>query len=54
VLRAGGTVCLRAATVDHIPTYPYVPYFAKSRATLEATMQTQVQLNRSSRLQASN
>jgi ubiquinone/menaquinone biosynthesis C-methylase UbiE len=44
VLRDGGTVCLRAATVDRIPTYPYVPYFAKSRAILEAIMQTQVQI----------
>ena len=41
VLRTNGTVCLRAATVDRIPTYPYVPYFAKSRAILEATLQTQ-------------
>jgi ubiquinone/menaquinone biosynthesis C-methylase UbiE len=41
VLRAGGTVCLRAATIDRIPTYPYVPFFARSRAILEATIQTQ-------------
>jgi len=41
VLREDGIVCLRAATVDRIATYPYVPYFAKSRAILEATLQTQ-------------
>jgi len=44
VLRDGGTVCLRAATVDRIATYPYVPYFARSRAILEATMQTQARI----------
>jgi len=41
VLRAGGVVCLRAATIDRISTYPYVPFFTRSRAILEATLQTQ-------------
>jgi hypothetical protein len=41
VLRAGGTVCLRAATNNRIATYPYVPFFSRSRAILEATLQTQ-------------
>ena len=41
VLRDGGVVCLRAATVDRIATYPYVPFFEKSRAILAATLQTQ-------------
>jgi ubiquinone/menaquinone biosynthesis C-methylase UbiE len=41
VLRAAGVVCMRAATVDRIATYPYVPFFAKSRAILEATLKTQ-------------
>ena len=41
VLRPGGVVCLRAATVDRISTYPYVPFFAKSRAILESTLQSQ-------------
>ena len=41
VLRACGTVCLRAATVNRIATYPYVPFFARSRAILEASLQTQ-------------
>lgn len=41
VLREGGVVCLRAGTIDRIPTYPYVPFFAKSRAILESTLQTQ-------------
>jgi ubiquinone/menaquinone biosynthesis C-methylase UbiE len=41
VLRAGGTVCLRAATVNRIATYPYVAFFARSRSILEATLQTQ-------------
>ena len=40
VLR-GGTVCIRAATIDRIATYPYVPFFTKSRAILEATLQSQ-------------
>jgi ubiquinone/menaquinone biosynthesis C-methylase UbiE len=44
ILRQGGTVCIRAATVDRIVTYPYVPFFAKSRAILEATLQTQARL----------
>ena len=41
VVHAGGTVCLRAATVNRIGTYPYVPFFARSRAILEATLQMQ-------------
>lgn len=41
VLRERGVVCLRAATIDRIATYPYVPFFARSRAILEATLQTQ-------------
>jgi SAM-dependent methyltransferase len=41
VLRERGVVCLRAGTFDRIPTYPYVPFFAKSRAILEATLQTE-------------
>ena len=41
VLRACGTVCLRAATVNRIATYPYVPFFGRSRAILEATLQMQ-------------
>lgn len=41
LLRAGGTVCLRAATTDRIATYPYVPFFARSRSIQEATIQSQ-------------
>ena len=41
VLREGGVVCLRAATVDRIATYPYEPFFRRSRSILEATLQTQ-------------
>jgi SAM-dependent methyltransferase len=41
VLRLGGSVCIRAATVDRIPAYPYVPFFARSRTILESTLQTQ-------------
>ncbi len=44
VLRAGGTVCIRAATLDRIATYPYVPFFARSRAILEATLQAQARI----------
>jgi len=41
VLRSGGVVCLRAATVNRIASYPYVPFFARSRSILAATLQTQ-------------
>lgn len=44
VLRESGVVCIRAATVDRIATYPYVPFFAKSRMILEATLQTQARI----------
>jgi ubiquinone/menaquinone biosynthesis C-methylase UbiE len=44
VLRVGGVICLRAATVDRIATYPYVPFFAGSRAILESTLQTQARI----------
>jgi SAM-dependent methyltransferase len=44
VLRAGGVSCLRAATVDRIATYPYVPFFAGSRAILKAALQTQEEI----------
>ena len=44
VLRRGGVVCLRAATVNRIASYPYVPFFARSSAILDATLQTQERL----------
>ncbi len=44
ILRDGGTVCIRAATVERIGTYPYVPFFAKSRAILQTTLQTQARI----------
>src|SRR5229473_1249403 len=34
VLRRGGTVCLRAGTVDRIGNYPYVRFFTRSGAIL--------------------
>jgi ubiquinone/menaquinone biosynthesis C-methylase UbiE len=34
VLRAGATVCLRAATTEQIDRYAYVPFFPESRAIL--------------------
>jgi ubiquinone/menaquinone biosynthesis C-methylase UbiE len=44
VLRGGGVVCLRAATLDRIATYPYVPFFARSRSLLEARLPSQEQI----------
>jgi ubiquinone/menaquinone biosynthesis C-methylase UbiE len=41
VLRRGGTVCLRAGTIDRIGTYPYVPFFPRSRAILNNDLQSQ-------------
>jgi ubiquinone/menaquinone biosynthesis C-methylase UbiE len=41
VLRAGGSLCLRAGTTDRIQTYPYVPFFARSRALLSGVLQSQ-------------
>jgi ubiquinone/menaquinone biosynthesis C-methylase UbiE len=41
VLRRGGTVCLRAATIDRAGTYPYVPFFARSGAILNNVLQSQ-------------
>jgi ubiquinone/menaquinone biosynthesis C-methylase UbiE len=35
VLRKNGRVCLRTATRDSIPAYPYLPYFPASRPLLE-------------------
>ena len=40
-LRQGGTVCLRAGTIDRIGTYPYVPYFPRSGAILNDVLQSQ-------------
>ena len=41
VLRRGGTVCLRAATIDRIGTYPYAPFFPGSCAILASDLQSQ-------------
>jgi SAM-dependent methyltransferase len=41
VLRQSGTVCLRAATIDQIKTYPYVPFFPRSGAILNDILQSQ-------------
>ena len=41
VLRRGGTVCLRAATIDRIGTYPYVPFFGRSSPIMQNVFQTQ-------------
>jgi SAM-dependent methyltransferase len=41
VLRRGGAVCLRAATIDRIGTCPYVPLFPQSRAILNDVLQSQ-------------
>jgi len=41
VLRRSGAVCLRAATIDRIGTYPYVPFFPRSRAILNDVLQSQ-------------
>ena len=41
VLRRGGTVCLRAATIDRAGSYAYVPFFARSSAILNDVLQSQ-------------
>jgi ubiquinone/menaquinone biosynthesis C-methylase UbiE len=41
VLRQGGTVCLRAATIERIGTYPYVSFFPRSSAILNNDLQSQ-------------
>ena len=41
VLRRGGTVCLRAATIDRIESYPYVPFFPRSSSILRNDLQSQ-------------
>jgi ubiquinone/menaquinone biosynthesis C-methylase UbiE len=41
VLRRDGTVCLRAATIDRIGAYPYVPFFPRSDAILNDVLQSQ-------------
>jgi ubiquinone/menaquinone biosynthesis C-methylase UbiE len=41
VLRRGGTVCLRAGTVDRIGNYPYVRFFTRSGAILNKVLQSQ-------------
>lgn len=35
VLRRNGRLCLRTASVEQIPLYPYVPFFPASRPLLE-------------------
>ena len=41
VLRRGGSVCLRAGTIDRIATYPYVPFFPRSSAILNVDLPSQ-------------
>lgn len=41
VLRRSGAICLRAGTTDRIGDYPYVRFFARSRAILNEVMQSQ-------------
>jgi SAM-dependent methyltransferase len=41
VLRRGGTVCLRAGTIDRIATYPYVPFFPRSSTILNSDLPSQ-------------
>jgi ubiquinone/menaquinone biosynthesis C-methylase UbiE len=40
VLRQGGAVCLRAGSAYQIETYPYVPFFARSRELLGKVLQS--------------
>jgi len=44
VLRRDGAVCLRAATIDRIGTYPYVPFFPRSGAILKDVLQSQAMI----------
>jgi SAM-dependent methyltransferase len=41
VLRRGGTVCVRETTADYIETFPYVPFFARSRRILKDVLPSQ-------------
>jgi ubiquinone/menaquinone biosynthesis C-methylase UbiE len=41
VLRRGGTVCVRETTADYIETYPYVPFFSRSRCILNDVLPSQ-------------
>jgi ubiquinone/menaquinone biosynthesis C-methylase UbiE len=41
VLRRGGTVCLRAGTIDRIGSYPYIPFFPRSSSILSNDLQSQ-------------
>ena len=41
VLRHGGTVCLRAATIDQTETYPYIPFFPRTSSILANDLQSQ-------------
>lgn len=40
VLRPGGSVCMRAGTLEQISTYPYVPFFERSAAINESMLQS--------------
>ncbi|HEX6717278.1 MAG TPA: class I SAM-dependent methyltransferase [Pyrinomonadaceae bacterium] len=44
VLRAGGTLFLRAGTCDCIPSYPYVDFFPESRPILEQCLGTRASI----------
>jgi ubiquinone/menaquinone biosynthesis C-methylase UbiE len=40
VLRDGGAVCLRAGATDRIDSYPYVPFFPRTRSLLNENLQS--------------
>jgi ubiquinone/menaquinone biosynthesis C-methylase UbiE len=40
VLRPNGSVCLRAGTVEQIPSYAYVPFFSRSASILRDYLQS--------------
>ena len=40
VLRPNGSVCLRAGTIEQIPSYAYVPFFSRSAKILQDYLQS--------------
>jgi ubiquinone/menaquinone biosynthesis C-methylase UbiE len=40
VLRKAGVICLRAGVMDRADTYPYVPFFPRTRSLLASNLQS--------------
>jgi ubiquinone/menaquinone biosynthesis C-methylase UbiE len=44
VLRAGGSLCLRAGTVEQIERYAYVPFFPEARPLIERSLTSRAEI----------